>query len=219
MAIEEPSGLLQIRQDPDLPVVPVAGAEEGGTAAEDAAPSPRLLPVLPSVQRLASSSGGWGPTSTRASASTSNDDDEEEEEEEEVEVDDGKEEGAHGPALEGASTSTACTSPTSICWECDESAAARAAAAEPGLKPTLSLAPSQIITVDDRIEEYDADLCRNSAVDEDANNIGGDDDGADAAAASTAACFSEEWLRRSKRKWKMQRAIREVCTCRDIVQF
>ena len=35
-----------------------------------------------------------------------------------------------------------------------------------------------------------------------------------AAADTTPACFSEEWLKRSKRKWKMQRAIRrEVCAC------
>ena len=85
------------------------------------------------------------------------------------------------------------------------------------LKPkTFRLAPSEIITDDDRIEEYDADLCRNIANNQDDN--GGDDDddegaAVDAAAAATdttPACFSEEWLRRSKRKWKMQRAIREV---------
>ena len=92
------------------------------------------------------------------------------------------------------------------------------------LKPkTFRLAPSEIITEDDRIEEYDADLCRNTCsadnMQDDNDNIGGtdDDEGAavDAAAAAAAtdttpACFSEEWLRRSKRKWKMQRAIREV---------
>ena len=127
--------------------------------------------------------------------------------------------GGDDAALEEASASTTApstssASPTSICWEYDDSTA-EASAEQMLLKPTFSLAPSQIITDDDRIEEYDADLCRNSAKDQDGNKyIGGDDDeGAnkvDAAAASSPACFSEEWLRRSKRKWRMQRAIRKV---------
>ena len=128
--------------------------------------------------------------------------------------------GGDDAALEAASASTTTsstlsTSPTSICWDYDESTA-EASAKQMMLKPTFSLAPSQIIADDDRIEEYDADLCRNSAKDQDGNKYirGDDEEGAkvDAAAATctTPACFSEEWLRRSKRKWKMQRAIRKV---------
>ena len=209
MIIEEPSRF--IRQDPDLPV-PVPMAEEGGGGTGTLPPSPRLLSVLPSIQRLASSSsGGWGAppssrTSTRASSSNRKEVDD-------MEEDVGGDDAASEEASASTTTSsTSSTSPTSICWGYDESTAT--SAEQMLLKPKFSLAPTQIITDNDRIEEYDADLCRHtcSAKDQDGNHIGGDDhdEGAKVAADTTPACFSEEWLRRSKRKWKMQRAIREV---------
>ena len=100
--------------------------------------------------------------------------------------------------------SDGAASPTSI-WEYDGSSSpstSTPSAAAKALRPPFRLAPPEIIAEADRIEEYDADLGRNSG--------GGDVAKEEEEEEVAPACFSEEWVRKRKRKWKMQRAIREV---------
>lgn len=109
----------------------------------------------------------------------------------------------------GGSGGGGAASPKSIIWEYGDgsSSASAPSAAAKALRPPFRLAPPEIIADADKIEEYDADLCRNS------NGGGGggakeeEEEGEEAAPPE---CFSEEWVRKRKRKWKMQRAIREV---------
>ena len=65
------------------------------------------------------------------------------------------------------------------------------------------------------VQESEKSTCK--AINELSQSEQANDDDEDAAAGAAAAatdttpaCFSEEWLRRSKRKWRMQRAIRKV---------